>query len=71
MPSTADLLAEAKVAYAALMMGKAAVEVRDSDGSSIRYTTANATRLKLWIKELEAEIAGTSPVQRPLRPVWG
>ncbi|QPC91439.1 gpW family head-tail joining protein [Mesorhizobium sp. INR15] len=71
MATTADLLIEAKTAYHRLQIGTAAVEVRDSNGESIRYTAANASRLLAYIKSLESEIAGCSPVARPLRPVWG
>ena len=71
MATTADLLAQAKAAYASLVMGTAAVEIRDSDGSSIRYTAANASRLRAYIKELENELAGSPTVQPPMRPVRG
>ena len=72
MATTADLLTEAKAAYHRLLMGTSAVEIRDSNGESIRYTSANASRLKAYIAELEGELAGTSAAaRRPLRPVWG
>ena len=67
-------LAEAKKAYHEIMMGKGTAEVRDSDGSSIRYTTANASRLKAYIAELEELLRGCDVQRRnklPLRPVWG
>lgn len=72
MPTTAELLSEAKAAYHRLQIGQAAVEIRDSSGESVRYTQANASRLLGYIRSLEAEVAGTATtVQRPLRPVWG
>ncbi|MER8924356.1 gpW family head-tail joining protein [Mesorhizobium sp. M0859] len=72
MVHVAVLLGEAKAAYHRLMIGEAAVEVRDSDGQTIRYTSANASRLKAYIAELEQQLAGTTAcARRPLRPVWG
>ena len=71
MATTAELLSEAKAAYHRLVTGAAAVEIRDSNGESIRYTSANASRLKAYIAELEGELAGTrTTARRPLRPVW-
>lgn len=46
MATTADMLSEAKAAYHSLLTGVAAVEMRDSNGESVRYTSANASRLK-------------------------
>lgn len=69
--TTAEKLAEARAAYHALMTGEKAVEVRDSDGSSVRFTQANASRLRTYIKELEAELAGTTKRSGPMRPVFG
>lgn len=72
MATTAEKLEEAQSAYHRLMTGTSAVQIRDSNGDSITYTTANASRLKGYIAELKAEIAGTSACYRkPLRPVWG
>lgn len=69
--TTAEKLAAARDAYHRLMTGEQAVEVRDSDGSSVRYTQANANRLRTYIKELETELAGTARKVGPLRPVFG
>ena len=69
--TTAEKLAAARDAYHRLMTGEQAVEVRDSDGSSVRYTQANASRLHTYIKELESELAGTVRRGGPLRPVFG
>ncbi|RWF33708.1 gpW family head-tail joining protein [Mesorhizobium sp.] len=71
MATTAELLAEAKSAYHRLQIGESAVEVRDATGESVRYTPANASRLKAYIAELEAENNGCGRVVPPLRPVWG
>lgn len=66
-------LQEAEAALHALNLGRSAVEVRDSDGSSIRYTSANSSRLKAYISELKSKIAGASSASphRVMRPVWG
>lgn len=69
--TTAEKLAAARDAYHRLMTGEQAVEVRDSDGSSVRYTQANASRLRTYIKELEAQLAGSTRPVGPLRPVFG
>ncbi len=66
----AEKLVEAEAAYHLLMTGAQAAEVSDSNGERIRYTQANASRLKGYIAELKANIAGTQ-VRRPLRPIWG
>jgi hypothetical protein len=75
MATTAELqgyLAEAEAAYRDLMIGKSAVEFRDSNGESVRYTTANARLLKAYIADLKVQIAGLDACyRRPLRPVWG
>lgn len=75
MATTAQLqiwLSEAESAYRDLMLGKAVVEARDSNGESVRYTMANASRLKQYIAELKAEIAGQSTTpHRVMRPTWG
>ncbi|RWP29849.1 gpW family head-tail joining protein [Mesorhizobium sp.] len=72
MVQVAVLLSEAKAAYHRLMIGEAAVEIRDSNGETIRYTSANASRLKAYIAELEQQLAGTTAAARlPLRPMWG
>ena len=67
-------LAQAKEAYHEVMMGKGTAEVRDSDGSSIRYNNANASRLKAYIAELEGLLRDCDTQRRnklPMRPVWG
>ncbi|MGA1831685.1 gpW family head-tail joining protein [Rhizobium wenxiniae] len=75
MASTAQLqayLIEAEEAYRELLLGKAVAEVRDSNGESVRYTQANVSRLRSYIAELKAQLAGktTSP-HRVMRPTWG
>lgn len=67
----AERLVEAEAAYHALMTSKQAVEIRDSNGESVRFNTNSASRLKAYIAELKAEIAGTSGRRGPLSPSFG
>ena len=75
LASAADRLAEAQAAYHDLSIGKAAVEVRNSSGESVRFTMANASRLRAYIDDLRHEVAGTTarrrPAQTDLRTVSG
>ena len=71
MATTAELLAEAKAALHQLVTSQSPVEVRDSDGSSVRFTPGNVSRLRTYIAELEAQLAGTPQVRKPFRPVFG
>jgi hypothetical protein len=67
-------LAKAEAAYDAIMCGESVAEVRDSNGESVRYTSANASRLKAYIAELKAEIraedSGSGTARLPLRPIF-
>lgn len=67
----AQQLVEAEAAYHALMTGESAVEIRDSNGESVRYSAVNASRLKNYILDLKANIAaeaaGSSVKQYPMR----
>lgn len=72
MATTAQRLVEAEAAYHALLTGQGAVEIKDSDGSTVRYSPANVSRLRQYITDLKAEIAGTTTTRRaPIRPIWG
>ncbi|PAL23528.1 gpW family head-tail joining protein [Sphingopyxis sp. GW247-27LB] len=55
----AELLAEAKTAYHALMTGRSVVEARDQNGEMVRYGIANAGRLAAYIDQLERKIDPT------------
>lgn len=68
--TTADRLAEAEAAYHALMTGQAVVEVTDQSGERVRFTTANASRLSIYIAQLKTEIAGTIQSRGPMRPMF-
>jgi hypothetical protein len=73
--TTAERLAEAEKAYHSLMLGNGVAEVRDSSGESVRYTQANASRLRAYIMELKqqlaAENANTTVKVGPLNPLFG
>lgn len=66
-------LIEARSAYHNLQLGQSAVEVRDSNGDAVRYTPANASRLKAYIAELEASLQTTTSTRarKPMVPTWG
>ena len=65
-------LHEAEIAQHQLMVGQQAVQVRDSNGEMVTYSTANASRLADYIKRLKSELAAltTAPISGPLRPIW-
>lgn len=71
MATTAELLAQARSAYHALMTGTAAVEVREADGSTIRYNIANKGALRQYILELEALEGGVTAARPPFVPIFG
>lgn len=70
-----QLLSEAEAAYHSLQLGKSAVEVRDSNGESVRFTAANASRLKSYIADLKAQVlaqeTGIAKRVGPMRPIFG
>lgn len=72
LPSLTERLNEAKYALHLLLIGQQEVEVRDSNGESVRFSQANVSRLKSYIADLESELAGLNPARarRPLRPIW-
>jgi hypothetical protein len=57
MSTTAERLAEAEDAYHRLATGTSVVEVRDSNGETVRYQMANRGSLLTYIEQLKAEIA--------------
>lgn len=69
--TTSERLVAAEQAYHSLMIGESVVELRDQSGEMLRFTQANASRLKIYIAELKAEIAGTVERRGPMRPVFG
>lgn len=69
MATLQERLEEAKQALHDLALGKAMVEFRDSNGEVVRYNVANEPRLRRYIQELEAEIAGQA-CSGPMRPLF-
>lgn len=49
-------LADAKKAYHRLVTGASAVEFRDSNGESVRYSAISANQLKGYILSLEQQL---------------
>lgn len=70
MPTLQERLAQAEAALHSLNIGTAVVEVRDATGESVRYTSANSARLRAYIADLKAQIAGTS-ARLPMTPIFG
>jgi hypothetical protein len=67
MAATSQLLIEAESAYHKLLTGTAVVEVKDSNGETIRYGQASVTKLAAYIQSLKNELglidAGTGPMR--------
>lgn len=70
MATAAERLAEAKSALHQILIGQGVASVRDSSGESINYSRANIGALRAYIRELEIEVAGTTPISGPIRPVF-
>ena len=68
--TAAQRLAEAKAALHRLLLGEGVQSVTDQSGERVVFTTANVSRLKAYIAELEAEIAGNLPIGGPIRPMF-
>ncbi|BBU54062.1 hypothetical protein KU6B_03270 [Mameliella alba] len=58
MATLAERLAEAENALHDLLLGQQSVEVRDSNGESVRFTPAKREALRAYIRQLTDEIAG-------------
>lgn len=68
MATLAQRLAEAEVAYHALLTGKAVVEVRDQNGESVVYQQANRAALAAYVTDLKRQI-GSSAGQSETGPM--
>ncbi len=66
--SAAQRLVEAEAALHAIQIGRGIQSVRDQSGEEVRYSTANVSRLRVYIAELKSEIAGITPMSGPIRP---
>jgi len=62
-------LTEAQTAYHNLQLGTSARVVVDQNGERVEYTAANSSKLRAYITELEALLAGKSTRARPMK-VW-
>lgn len=74
MATTLELLTEARAAYHSLMTGTQARAIVDQNGQRVEFTSANVTKLYLYIKQLEALLGGETgtplPVTGPARFVF-
>lgn len=68
--SAAQRLAEAKAALHRILLGKGVQSVTDQSGERVVYSTASVSRLRAYIAELEAEVAGSAPATGPIRPMF-
>lgn len=68
--TAAERLEEARNALHDLNTGTSVAEVTDQNGEKIRYRTIDYAKLAAYVKDLEAEVAGTSVDVRPMR-LWG
>lgn len=70
MATAAQRLVEAETALHNILIGNGVQRVQDQSGEAVTYTTANVSRLRAYIAELKAEIAGVAPCGGPIRPVF-
>ncbi len=69
--SAAQRLVEAEAALHNILLGKGVQRVQDQNGESVTYTTANVVRLRAYIAELKAEIAGNGSASGgSIRPMF-
>ena len=66
MPTTQELLDEAKAARHKVVVGKARVSVGYGD-TRVEYSAANLKELNRYIRGLEAQLRGRSPVRNRVR----
>lgn len=77
MPATLVVLkirlAEAEEAQHKFALGQSVVSLRDQNGETVEYRSANADKLASYIRILEARIdalEGTARCSGPLRPLF-
>jgi len=62
-----EKLTEAEAAYHSLLTGTQPKVVVDQNGERVEYTTANSTKLYMYIQQLKREITPvTAAANRPL-----
>lgn len=59
LPSLADMLAEAQLAFHRLNIGQSFVRVTDGAGRMTEFTPADIDKLQAYIDSLQAQISGT------------
>lgn len=72
MATTEELqtrLTEAETAYHNLVLGKAMVEFRDSNGELVRYSQTNRAALAAYIDDLKRQL-GTQDISGPMRSMF-
>lgn len=68
--SAAQRLVEAETALHRILTGQGVQSVTDQSGERVVFTTASVTRLRAYIAELKAEIAGEVPTGGAIRPMF-
>lgn len=71
MATLQERLDEAENALHDLLLGKAVVELRDSNGEVVRFTPTNKAALRAYIAELTALINPDDTGLSPMRPLFG
>ena len=59
--SLAERLVEAEGALHGLLTGQAVVQVTDQSGESVRFAQTSVSRLRAYVAQLRAEVAGARP----------
>ena len=67
-PDCTQRLAEARAALHDLLMGKAVVQLRYSDGETVEYAPQSIPALRAYIRDLEGECGGPGGVAVRRRP---
>lgn len=70
MATLQERLDEAEQAYHDLCIGKGVVELRDSNGETVRYNIASLPRLTAYIAQLKGELGQSSSTLGPMRPLF-
>jgi hypothetical protein len=69
MATLQEQLDEAEAAYHSLVIGKAVVQLRDSNGEQVTYTQASRVALAAYIADLKRQL-GLSTCSGPMRPMF-
>lgn len=66
MATTAELLAEARLARHKLVTGQLARVFMDQNGERVEFTTTSLASLDIYIRQLEAMVAPTPTYRKPI-----